>query len=109
MIENNQEQIARALNERWHSFPMIPVVMADDRLSLATLDAEDVAEFIEPLIRKREQETLRQHREDWASWIEDHGLYVGTVPMTQVQIVGALRWERAPFGCFVNPDIEAKP
>ena len=43
-------------------------------------------------------EALREHRLEWASWIEDHGTYVGTVPMTQAEIVEALRSEVVPFG-----------
>ena len=41
---------------------------------------------------------LRDHREGWAGWIEDHGSYVGTTELTQAEIVAVLRSDFVPFG-----------
>lgn len=46
-----------------------------------------------------EAESLRAYREGLADWIESQGQYVGTVELTQAEIVALLRSGVVPFGC----------
>lgn len=62
--------------------------------------AHAVIRAVAPALRAEGRaEALREHRHEWASWIEQHDGNIGATPLTVETIVVALRWENPPFGC----------
>lgn len=87
----------RALAEAEHSVEHLYEV--EGLRYTGVIKVEDVIAVLgsSPDTQDRE-EAVRRHMEGWASWIEIHGMYVGTVEMTQSEIVESLRAGVVPFG-----------
>lgn len=60
--------------------------------------------WVIPEPEDRTGEVLRQHREDWASWLESWQSAVGPEPPTIDAVIRWLRADSLPFGRAANPE-----